>query len=266
MAITRQEEANENKIVLLSNQLKQMYQSFKQLLEIKSKHATGLQKLPAALIVNSLGNFQNYSDIAHLAQANRLFNTTLSQKLHTEKEKQKQLLNEESEFNKLFKEINPYGKLHIGVQKAYALCRLITKFRKKKDLIEDEYVKLILEHAYDLDKENSIARQLGGYEEDTYGEERTYFPYFLVEEPSSGQHRLNLKGLKLSYDDLECLAETYHKHYPKLYVVHGTYTSPEKKEFAYIDFDLESFLKDVLPVILGLAPKPVPSRVSLSLV
>lgn len=226
-------------------------------------------KLPASIINISINRFLKTSEAGLLAQTNRFFSQTLSQTLLHEKNKIKKYYDDTISIDRLFSDIDPTVKMTVGEQKAHAIGKVITQFVNEEKSQEyytndhdpDTYSKLVLNHAFDLDQNNRSASQLGGYiEDDRYCEWIQYFPYLKVGQTQTGKDRLIVKGLKLNTDEVEYLAETYRRYYSNLNVHCGQLQCYKRKKLGYISFDLENFLKVVLPVILNFSPKPVLSN------
>ncbi len=230
--------------------------------EIKDNKILSLfSKIPTDLINKSINDFQKISETINLSQTNHFFNHTLAKALRKKKEARKKEFYEAIVFENLFKTVKQMHLLKVEAQKAYCVLKLIEKFLNKKYspfsrdgkhyFQHDEYTKVILAHAYDLDKKNKRASQLGEYVEFDGGEYVQYYPYLYITQSSPGQERLSLEGLNLSKKEIENLAETYRRYYPNLSVDYRLRDNDYD-----ISFDFNNFLKDVLPVILGLSPKP----------
>lgn len=212
-----------------------------------------LDKVPASIINISINHFLKTNELAFLTQINRFFNQTLSKAIAQKKAEMQKNYNEA--ISRLFKNVDPMGKMIVQGQKAIEIGKLITQFLNKEHCEDhDQYSKLILAHAFDLDKNNREAILLGEYVE---GDEwRQYFPYLMINQTQNGKDRLCVQGLKLNTYEVEYMAEIYCLYYSeKLNVQCG-----QRKGYGYISFDLDTFLKEVLPVILNLSPKPVLSN------
>ncbi len=207
-------------------------------------------KLPADLISKSINDFQNTSETVHLSQANHFFNHILAKELKKQKEQRK----------KEFYEAISMENLFIEGQKINCIYRLIEKYTNKKCAQhdqyssaedDDKYTKMILAHAFDLDKKNKKASQLGRYRLNKYDEKVYHYPCLDITSPPEC---LEVIALELLRTEVEDLAETFNRYYPN---INAKWSYNDFSQSGDISFDLNSFLKDVLPVILGLSPKPL---------
>jgi hypothetical protein len=217
-----------------------------------------IEKLPKTIINFCISDFLKQSEIAYLSQSNRLFNQALSQALALKKAKVKRDYDDSVSINRLFSHVNPMHKMTVACQKAHALGNVITQFVNTEKSREyytnyhdpNPYSKLILNHAYDLDKKNSMTSRLGRYQDN---EDWSQYLPFLQVETHAGKDCFVIGGLEVTDNEVKYLAETFRKNYSTSLNVQ----SAKRGNYFYISFDLEFFLKDVLPVILGLIPKPI---------
>lgn len=233
-------------------------------------HPCFFYKLPTTLIHKSIADFQKTSEIAHLAETNRFFNHALWNTLQKKKETRKKEFDEAICFDNLFKDLI-FCISSFEAQKVYRVRDLIHKFITNKNNDNDKYATLILAHAFDLDKKNETASQLGSYNAKKNWEPSisinnlskhpvllqiaTWVPNMKVNNISSDQERLQIDKIKLPSTDVKHLAETYGQYYPNLDV---RWSWRGQDEYGDISFNLKNFLEEVLPVILGLSPKPTP--------